>query len=122
MRRYTCQAYLVEADEVKLATDVNPLRADTEDAKVFETSLRIHDSRRHGRRQGRGYRDGDDVQRLDDDGFGGNLQVQDILKVNTTMYSLFLRKSGAEQSIKIRTQLNTAVIQIASGSRKKQYI
>lgn len=94
-KHLSTRRYLVKADEVKLATDVNPLRADAEDAKVFETSLRIHNSRRHGCRQGRGHRDGDDVQRLDDDGFGGNLQVQDILKVNTTMYSLFLRNVRA---------------------------
>lgn len=67
------RGYLVEADEVELATDVDPLGADAEDADAFEAALGVHDARRHGSGQRGGHGDGDDVQGLDDDGLGWHL-------------------------------------------------
>lgn len=65
--------YLVETDQVKLTAHVDPLGADAEDADPLQAPLSVHDACRHGRRQGRGHGDGDDVQRFNDDGFSRNL-------------------------------------------------
>ena len=65
--------HLVEADQVDLPTDVDPLGADAEDADLLEAPLGVHDAGRHGGRQSRGHGDGDDVQRLQDDLLDGHL-------------------------------------------------
>lgn len=57
----TSGAHLVKADQIDLPTDVDPLRADAEDADVFEASLGVHDASRHGCRQRWRNGDGDDV-------------------------------------------------------------
>lgn len=40
--------YLVKADEVELATDVDPLWTDAEDAQFSEPSLGVHNACGHG--------------------------------------------------------------------------
>lgn len=67
------RGYLVEADEVELATDVDPLGADAEDTHTFQPALGIDYASCHGCRQRWGHRDGDNVQRLNHYGFGWNL-------------------------------------------------
>ncbi len=42
--------YLVKANQVKLATHVDPLRTDAKDALPLQTPLCVHDASRHGRR------------------------------------------------------------------------
>lgn len=50
LQKLTAVAHLVKADQVELATHVDPLRTDAEDADPLQTPLRIHDASRHGRR------------------------------------------------------------------------
>ena len=66
--------HLVEADQVDLPTDVDPLGADAEDADLLEAALGVHDARRHGGGQRRRHGDGDDVQRLQDNLLDGHLE------------------------------------------------
>lgn len=66
--------YLVKTHHVHLTAHVDPLRADAEDADPLQAALGEHDPGRHGGWQGRRHSDGDDVQRLDDDGIGRNLE------------------------------------------------
>lgn len=67
---------LVKTDEVYLSTDIDPLWADTEDPNAFEATLRIHNPGCHGSWQCWWHRNGDDVQRLNNDGFCRHLDGQ----------------------------------------------
>lgn len=67
---------LVKTDEVYLSTDIDSLWADTEDPNAFEASLRIHNPGCHGSWQCWWHRNGDDVQRLNNDGFCRHLDGQ----------------------------------------------
>lgn len=71
--RHRVPTHLVEADQVELPTDVDPLGAYAEDANAFEPPLGVDDAGCHGGGQRRGHRDGDDVQGLDDDGLSWHL-------------------------------------------------
>lgn len=60
---------LVKTDKVYLSTYIDSLWADTEDPDAFEASLRIHNPSCHGGWQRWWHCDGDDIQRLNNDGF-----------------------------------------------------
>lgn len=57
-----------------MTAHIDPLRADAEDADPLQAPLGKHNPGRHGGWQGRRHSDGDDIQRLDDDGVGRNLE------------------------------------------------
>ena len=61
------QTYLVKADQFHLATDVDPGRADTEDAAFLESVLGVDGTDRHGGRQRGRHDDRDNVQGPQDD-------------------------------------------------------
>lgn len=46
----TAEVYLVETNQIKLTTHVDPLRTDAKDADALQTPLSVHDASRHGRR------------------------------------------------------------------------
>lgn len=69
--------YLVKADQIYLSTDIDPLWADAENANVFEASLGVHNASCHSGWQRWRHSDGDDVQRLNDDGFSWHLKQAD---------------------------------------------
>lgn len=72
----TTSTHLVKADQIDLPADINPLWTDAENTNVFEASLGVHNTSRHGGWQRRWHSDGDDVQGLNDDGLSWNLGRQ----------------------------------------------
>lgn len=72
--------HLVKTDQIYLATDIDPLWADAENSNVFQPTLCIHNSGRHGSWQCRWHSDGDNVQRLNNDGFSWHLRQAGMKK------------------------------------------
>ncbi len=69
--------HLVEADQIYLSADIDPLWADAENANALEASLGVYNAGCHGGWQRRWHSDGDDVQGLNDDGFSWHLRQAD---------------------------------------------
>lgn len=62
MIAHTLHFYLIEADQLELAADVDPGRADAENALLLQSVLGVHRSNGHRSGQGRRDNDRDDVQ------------------------------------------------------------
>lgn len=68
------KTYLIKADQIYLSTDVDPLWADAENSQVLEAPLCVHNPRCHSCWQCWWHRDGDNIQRLNNNGFSLHLR------------------------------------------------